>query len=248
MATAAINPTGLSNAMATTNWGSVSKGGPVMGSPYPTGGPGNFGFGNSTNPNPPGTGPSAPVQFPGTTGTGVGAQTGGSTGFGSGMPFNSGQNTDPQGLQSKLSDIFGSGLGNFISQFLTSGGGYNSAITQQDINAQIQNMQHNIQTGYGNLQNELGAQGVSPLSSVNALESSNYQAQATAEENQLVAQDYYNMWNQSMANEVSILGGVLGPAHQHQGNAGDWANQFAAVGGVFSGAGYQSSSGSGFTL
>jgi hypothetical protein len=223
-----------------------------MGGPVPfqgTGGPGNFGFGNAgTNPGNPGL----PTQFPGSTGSGVGVQTGGSTGFGSGMPFNSGQNTDPSGLQSKLSDIFGSGLGNFISQFLTSGGGYNSAITQQDVNAQIQNMQHNIQVGAGNLQNQLGAQGVSPLSSVNALEMSNYQGQVTDQENALVAQDFYNMWNQSMSNEVSILGGALGPAHQHQGNAGDWAGQFGAfMGGLGSiGGGGSSSDGSswGFQL
>jgi len=231
----AMNPTGLSDIMGTTNWNPINArqgGNPPMANPIyqtpgtGTGGPGNYNFGSAANPNP--TGPSTSM-FPG-GGWGGGVQTGGSTGFVSGNPFNFGQNTDPKGLQSKLSDVFGSGLGNFISAFLTSGGGYNSALTQQNVDATIANLQHQIQTGYGNLQNELGAQGVSPASSVNALESSNYMAQAVNQENQITAQMFYDMWNQSMNRETSILGGAMGSAATHQGKAGDWAGQFAEFG------------------
>jgi hypothetical protein len=159
-----------------------------------------------------------------------GATPGASTAFNPGTPQNYSKD-----LLSKLNDTFGSGMGALINDFLTkSQGGYNSALTQQSVDAQIANMQHQEQVGYGKLQTELGQQGISPESSVAALESSNFQAQATAQENAITAQEFYNMWNQSQQREFGLLGEVAGATHQHQGNAGDWANQFSAVAGGIS--------------
>ncbi len=189
-----------------------------------TGGPGDYNFGNATNPNPPGTGttPGAP---------GVSMTPGGTPG----QPFDpltSTSSNDLSRLKSKLSDTFGSGMGALIDQFLTQGkGGYNDALTKQAVDTQIAGMQHDIQIGYGNLQTSMGQQGISPNSSVAALESSNYFSNAVTQENALLAQEYFNMWNQSEQRQYGLLGEAGQLTATHQGKAGDWAGQFAAVAG-----------------
>lgn len=240
---ATVNPTGLSNAMATTNFAQPVKGGPIMGGEtYPVGAPGNYNFGNSTNPNPPGAPPStAPTtsKTPGAPGT---------------QPFNPGTPADySKDLLSKLNDTFGSGMGALINDFLTKGqGGYNDAIAKQAVDSTIAGMEHNIAKGYGTLNTELGQQGVSPQSSVAALEKGDYMSNAIAQENQITASMYYDMWNQSESRQYGLLGGIAGATHEHQGNAGDWAKQFGEVAGgigsIIGGAGYSSEGGGGFTL
>jgi len=151
-----------------------------------------------------------------------------------GQPYNPATSTssnDLSRLKSKLSDTFGSGMGALIEQFLTQGqGGYNDALTKQVVDAQTQAMQHNIQMGYGNLQTSMGQQGISPASSVAALESSNYFSNAVTQENAIAAQEYFDMWNQSEQRQYGLLEMAGGATATHQGKAGDWAGQFAQVG------------------
>lgn len=194
--------------------------------------PGSFNFGNTANPGPPQSptteNPYAPANStfnpygstpsmnPGTT-PGVTGVT--STGGPTGTPV-TGVTTTPK----DFSGAFG-GAGSTISGFLNSSGGYNSALTEQAVNAQIAAMQQQIGLGAENLETNLAESGISPNSSVSALEMSNYESQATAQENAITAQEFYNMWNTSMGNETSIIGGLLGPEQQHA-QAGSFLNEF----------------------
>jgi hypothetical protein len=268
MASPAINPTGLSDGMATTNWAAM-----------PTGGPGNYNFGNATNPNPPG--PAMPGVKPqawgmtpgGSTGApampGGGAAPGGSTGNpigtvpgappapttgasplgpGGAAPGIAGFNTQEQtALQSSLAGTFHTGYGTYLEQLLNSQGGYNSQLTQQNVDATIAAMQTNINKGYGTLQTELGQQGVSPNSSTAALENSMYMSDATTQENAIAAQDYFNMWNASQGREFSLAQSIEGPMASEKASE-SWQNTLGAIGGFIgdlSGIGYSSSSGGG---
>jgi len=181
-----------------------------------TGGSGNFGFGNTMNPNPgvqtwgsqPNySGGTTPVQNP------------------TGSPASGNQFTSPLGptggseLQYGLQQTYGQGIGSVLEQFLQSGGGYNSPITQQAVTAQEAAMQQAIQRGWGDQASHFAESGISPNSSTYALGQADYYSNAATQENALIAQEFYNMWNQSQSNETSILGEVA------QG-AGTWkANQ-----------------------
>jgi hypothetical protein len=108
-------------------------------------------------------------------------------------------------------------------------------------------MQHDIQTGEGALQTNLAEAGISPNSSVSALETSNYMADATTKENALVAQDYYQMWSQSQQQETSMLESLIAPSASHQQNTsfmGVMDQTFADIGQIFGGsASYSGGSG-----
>jgi hypothetical protein len=198
-----VNPTGQ-NFIPTTG---ASTGAPVMAG---TGGPGNFNFGNAMNANPPMT----PGTSVGSVPQAGPAPTTGNPPLGPGgaPPGIAGFNTaEQQNLQNTLAGTFHTGYGTYLEQLLNSQGGYNSALTSQNVSDTIAAMQQNINTGYGSLQTQLGEQGISPNSSTAALESSNFMSNAVTQENAIVAQDYYQMWDQSMGREFSLAQSIEGP-------------------------------------
>jgi hypothetical protein len=277
MATAPMmNPTGLQDGMATTNWAAM-----------PTGGPGNYNFGNATNPNPPGPAmpgvkPQAWGMTPGGS-TGAPAMPGGEGGIlpgsstgspvgtvpgagaapttgnaplgpGGAAPGIAGFNTqEQQALQNSLAGTFHTGYGTYLEQLLNSQGGYNSQLTSQNVQDTIAAMQTDINKGYGTLQTQMGQQGISPNSSTAALESSMYMSDAVTKENAIAAQDYFNMWSQSMGNEFNLALGLSGA--QAQEKAGESTMSKLAgigsfIGDVLGGSSYSgtTSSGGSYTI
>jgi hypothetical protein len=120
-----------------------------------------------------------------------------------------------------------------LEQLLNSQGGYNSQLTQQNVDATIAAMQTNINKGYGTLQTELGQQGVSPNSSTAALENSMYMSDATTQENAIAAQDYFNMWNASQGREFDLAKSIEGPMAGEKASE-SWQNSLGAIGGFMS--------------
>lgn len=218
----AANPSGMTGA---------PHAGPVMFQPSstaPTGSSGNMGFGNSGNSvaSAPATdNPYSPVvtastntfQMPGTVSmnpTGAPASS---------NPFDQTQRQQDRTL-GELQRYYGEGMGSMLYQYLQSGGGFNSALTSQAISAQDQAMQHQIMEGFNTLGTNLAESGISPNSSVAALEKSDYMATATANENAIAAQEFFNMWNSSQNREASIL------SETGQVNATGTANQPSILG------------------
>ena len=250
-----MNPTGA------IGWGGVTPPANAIGPsgvtpPSSTGGAGSYNFGNSMNPQPsqmsgggamasssapspvnsnpgsgnvPSTGSTTPVMNPGTTGT------------------NTGQNqfaspNTPQGQsesQWELEQTYGVGVGSMLYDFLQSGGGFNSAITNQAVTEQEAAMQQAIQRGWGNIASNEAETGISPNSSTSALTQGDYYSNAVTQENAMISQEFYNMWNQSMSNETSILGQVAQGSGTWKANQGDtWKTILGA--GAELGAGYLS--------
>jgi hypothetical protein len=145
----------------------------------------------------------------------------GTTGTNTGQNQFASPNT-PQGQsesQWELEQTYGVGVGSMLYDFLQSGGGFNSAITNQAVTEQEAAMQQAIQRGWGNIASNEAETGISPNSSTSALTQGDYYSNAVTQENAMISQEFYNMWNQSMSNETNILGEVA------QG-AGTWkANQ-----------------------
>lgn len=121
---------------------------------------------------------------------------------------------------SDLARTYGKGTGSALFQYMERGAGFNSPITDQAIKAQDVAMQREAQQGWGNIASQLGAQGINPNSSVNALASGQYWGDVTAKENAMAAQEYYNMWSQSSGQEASLLQSIEGGSQQHQANKG----------------------------
>ena len=240
--------------MAMNPTGGTATGGPILYSPIsvnPVGSPGNMGFGNTGNPTPPmppeGTNPYSGA--PGSTTTGVPPSSstfgvpppvsmnppgspGGTTGpvqgvsgqvDTSGNPLNQTGRQQDRTLQ-ELQQYYGEGMGSMLYQYLQSGGGYNAGITQQAISAQDAAMQQQIQMGFNTLGTNLAESGISPNSSVAALEKSNFMSQATTQENAIAAQEFYNMWNASQQREAGVL------SETAQVNATGTANQPTVLG------------------
>jgi len=210
----AMNPTG-------TNTGPQA---PILFDPnhgaQATGGPGSYNFGNSQNPTPPPTGtnqnpfqvplPTMPVVMnpgsggPGLTGSTVHGQN--NQNLTSGNQFGQTQDQQNRTLQ-ELQNQYGEGMGSLIYQYLQSGGGYDSALAKQTVDATNAAMEHNIQLGLGNLTGTLGAQGISPDSSVSALETSNYESNAMTQMNAIDANIYNQMFEAGQNRELSVLEG-----------------------------------------
>jgi hypothetical protein len=187
-----INPTG------DNGWGAHPQG--------PTGGPGNYNYGTSANPNP--TGPTTSMNPAGSPAP--------NNPFGLPQAPGGGYTGEYKKFGDELGKIYGRGVGAEVGSFLNTGAGYNGPLTQQSIDAEIQAMQHQAQTGAGNIESNLGASGVSPNSSTAALEMGDYWSNVTAQENAITAQEYFTMWNDSMNRETSILGNIMDPAAQHK--------------------------------
>ncbi len=196
-----MNPTGVVGSGA----GNVMPGQTGTGfSTFGTGGPGTMGFGNSMNPTPTATS-SNPYSTtmpggsaPGTSVTGSGGTTATPNSF-----------NQTQGQQNRtlgeMQTYYGEGMGSLIYQYLQSSGGYNGALTQQVVGDQQNAMQHQIQEGENTLAGTLGAMGVSGSSTEMAGALTDYQNQAVTQENAITSQEYYNMWNQSQQDELSML-------------------------------------------
>jgi hypothetical protein len=185
------------------------------------------GMGNSTSnyiPMPPqGGSQNNPTGTSGgsTSGTGVPmVSTPGSPGYGAGSAATT---PNPVAGQAggQLSDIYGVGVGGYLSNLLQNNG-MNLPLVAQTNAAEINGMQQQINSGSANLAGVLGAQGVSGNSSTNALAQSNYQAQAAAAENSTISQNYMQEYNQGQQLLQSILGSVLGTSAQNEADKFNW--------------------------
>jgi len=222
------NPTGLQGG------GSTSAGAPVFnmtsGMPTPT-----SGFSPTSGL----TGGNGPVGVPGapgsfsaqTSGTGSGTQaimTGaGQSASPSTNPVTGENNQTSTGTQTQrqqdrtlgeLQSYYGEGMGSYIYNLMQSGGMNTNLVNATDAQM-IQAMQGQINQGSGNLNNLLGASGVSANSSSYGLANAQYQADATSQENSLIAQNYLKQYDIGQ----QLLSGVLGNAMDV--NAKGTANQ-----------------------
>jgi hypothetical protein len=125
----------------------------------------------------------------------------------------------------ELQTYYGEGMGSLIYQYLQSGAGYNSAITQQSVDAQTNAMQQQIQLGANNLTSALGTMGISGSGLESSL--SNYEVGAAQQENAITAQEYYNMWNQSQQREFGMLQDVANVNATGTANQGSWVDDLA---------------------
>lgn len=129
----------------------------------------------------------------------------------------------PQGQTGiAINNLYGSGIGALLSQYLASNGGFNSAITNQTVSAQSNAAQTQTQLGADNLTSMLAAMGITGGSSSLPQSLSTYEANATTGENAIAAQDYYNMWNQSQSNQLSVLNNVFQTGATNQANQPNW--------------------------
>jgi hypothetical protein len=229
-----MNPTGVIG----SGYGNT----PMMGqggTPFSgTGGPGTMGHGNSANPNPSMTSGNPfmstamsskpyspqPATVTGNPG-GQGGTTGTTTSEGSttqsGNPY--GQSQSQQNWTEKyLQETYGGGMGSLIYQYLMSNGGYNSGVTQQTVDATTNAMQRQTQLGANALESSLSSMGISGGSSSMGDAVGAYENQATATENQITAQDYYNMWNQSQQNEMNMMEFAAGGTAKTLANKPNW--------------------------
>jgi hypothetical protein len=94
-------------------------------------------------------------------------------------------------------------MGSLIYQYLQSNGGYNSAITQQATDSQVNAMGQQISLGANDLESRLGAAGVNGSGLTDSL--TNYENTATTQENAITSQEYYNMWNASQDRELAMI-------------------------------------------
>lgn len=185
-----------------------------------TGGAGTTGFGNAMNPNPTSGGVS---MFPGGTPSQAGPPQMGTVTGQNGQQIQSPNTFDQTGRQQnrslgELQQYYGEGIGSMLYQYLQGGaggtdpnlpmGGYNAALTQQSVDAQIGAMQQQIGQGANDLQSRLGAMGVSGGSSGMQYALGNYMDQAMKQENAITANEYYDMWNQSMNREMQMFEGA----------------------------------------
>jgi hypothetical protein len=201
-----------------------------------TGGAGNMNFGNAANPNPamtsgnpaqptgatpvmnPGQPAQGPAQGP-TTVTGQNNQTTNTP-----NTFNQTQRQGDRTL-GELQTYYGEGMGSLIYQYLQSGGGYNSAITQQAVDSQVNAMGQQIGLGANDLTSRLGAMGVTGSGLTDSL--TNYENQAVTQENAITSQEFYNMWNQSQAREASMLSETANVNATGTANQSNWMDYLA---------------------
>lgn len=227
-----MNPTGVIGAGS----GNVMPG--QTGTPFSafmpgtgTGGAGTMNFGNAANPastpstsNPFTPQPAAPVMNPGQPAqppqVGPVAVTGENN-----QTLNSPNifdQTQRQGNRTlgELQNYYGEGVGSLIYQYLQQGGGFNSPITQQAVDAQTNAAQQQISLGANDLTSRLGAMGITGSGLTDSL--TNYENQASTQLNAITAQEYYNMWNQSQQREFGMLQDVANVNATGTANQSTW--------------------------
>lgn len=203
-----LNPTGVTGSGS----GNVMPG--QASTPFSAsspGGPGNMNFGNSMNPMPQTSGTSggaakpmasAVSPTPGTPGAGSVTSEGATTA--SQNPYGLAQ-SQMNWMQKYLQETYGGGMGALVYQYLMSNGGYNSALTQQTVDATSNAMQQQSTQGANDLTARLSAMGVTGGSSEMSLPLEQYEQGVAASQNQITAQDYYQMWSQSQSNELNMM-------------------------------------------
>ena len=115
-------------------------------------------------------------------------------------------------LDKQLGDIYGKGIGGSLSSLLGSIGGVDSATLQE----YIKSLAPQEATAQANLSANLGAAGISPNSSVNAIASSNLQAQEFAD----IAGESANLTQSGEQLKAGILGNMQGAAAQEVASSG----------------------------
>lgn len=228
MATAYAMPTGGMNINPTgAKGGSTTAGGAPV---FSTGGPGNYGYGNMS-PQPIATHAIGVSMNPGTGGpvaeTGMNNQTTATQ-----NPFDLTGRQQNRALQ-ETQQYFGEGVGAELQNYINQGAGYNSALTQQAIDAQNNAMQQQIQLGANDLNSQLGAMGISSGSSALPEALTSYYNQAAQSQNAIDAQEYYNMWNQSqgrLADMLQYVGNVNAIGTANQSTPMDYLNQALGIG------------------
>lgn len=118
--------------------------------------------------------------------------------------------SDQSAFGREQQNYYGQGTGAALTNYLQTGAGYNGAIAQQTVNATDNAMQQQINQQYGNLQTGLSNAGLSPNSSASALASSQFLSNASAQENQVAAQQYSQMYAQSSAQYQQALLSIAG--------------------------------------
>ncbi len=115
-------------------------------------------------------------------------------------------------LDKQLGDIYGKGVGGALGGLLQSIGGTNSATLQEF----IKSLAPQEATAQANVDASLGASGVSPNSSVNALADANLQAQEFA----TISGESANLTQSGQNLEASMLGGMQNTAAQQVAQSG----------------------------
>lgn len=131
----------------------------------------------------------------------VGTNTGGLSGISS---------SDASRVLGENQTYLGQGMGALATSYLQSDAGYNGALAQQTVNATDTAMQQQINQQYAGLQTSLSNAGLSPNSSASALASSNFLSNASAQENEVAANQYTQMYSQSQQDYLSELQALQG--------------------------------------
>ena len=115
-------------------------------------------------------------------------------------------------LNKQLTDIYGKGVGGDLSSLLNSIGGVDSATLQE----YIKSLAPQEATASANVASELGAAGVDPNSSVNAIAQSNLQAQEFG----TIAGESANLTQSGQQLQAGVLGGMQSAAAQEVAQSG----------------------------
>jgi hypothetical protein len=121
---------------------------------------------------------------------------------------------DSSRLLGENQNYYGQGVGALVTNYLNTGAGYNGALAQQTVNATDNAMQQQINQQYGGLQTSLSNAGLSPNSSASALASGEFLSNASAQENQVAAQQYTQMYSQSQQDYLAAMQMVAGVNNQ----------------------------------
>lgn len=171
---------------------------PVPASPAPAGAPNLL----NVSQNPTGTGSTPPGGTVAPIGTGApGTNTG---------TFGDLTSRQASRVLGENQNYLGEGMGALATSYLQSGAGYNGPLAQQTITATDNAMQQQINQQYGALQTSMADAGLSPDSSGFSLASSEFLSNASAQENEVAAQQYTQMYSQAQQDYLSELQALQG--------------------------------------
>lgn len=128
----------------------------------------------------------------------------------------------------ELQNYYGEGIGSYIFNLMNTGG-INENVANQTNTADINAMQGNIEQGSADLNATLGAQGVSGNSSASALSNARYNQGATAQENQVINQNYMQEYTEGQQMLQSLLPGILNTNAQGTANSNNIFGDLASA-------------------
>lgn len=140
------------------------------------------------------------VPNPGGTSGALGGAVGTNTGAMSGI-----SSREASRVLGENQNYLGQGMGALATNYLQSGAGYNGALAQQTVSATDNAMQQQINQQYGALQSSMAEAGLSPDSSGFNLGESEFLSNASAQENEVAANQYTQMYSQSQQDYLSEL-------------------------------------------